>query len=117
VNNATYLNYLEAARMDFLDSIGFDYNEFLEKGYGLYVVRVEIRYLSPALLNDRITVVTEPVKRKRLSGVFHQTVLRDSTELCDAYLTWTCVNSRGRPIPLPEEFDYPEFLTPENSGS
>ena len=109
VNNATYLNYLEGARMEFLNSIGFDYQGLLKQGLSLFVAKIEISYQSPAFLNDRIQVATEAVKRKRLSGVFRQTILRDQTVLADAYVTWACVNEQGRPVPLPDEFVYPEL--------
>jgi len=109
VNNATYLNYLEGARMNFLNSIGFDYDEFFKRGYSLYVSKIEIAYKAPAFLNDRIDVATEAVKLKRLSGVFRQTVLRGQTVLADAYVTWACVNRDGRPVPLPDDFCFPEF--------
>jgi len=112
VNNATYLNYLEAGRMDFLTTIGFDYRTFLKDGYSLYVAKIEIRYNSPAFLNDEISVITEAVKKKRLSGVFRQRVVRNDTELCDAYVTWACVNAKGRPVPLPEKYSYPELDPP-----
>lgn len=109
VNNATYLNYFEAARMDFLNSIGFDYEAFFQRGFSLYVARVEIDYKAPAFLNDSIAVVTEAVKKKRLSGVFRQSLYRGESLLCEAHLTWACVNHDGRPVPIPPDFDYPEF--------
>ena len=33
VNNAVYLNYLEFARMDFLDASGFRYKDFVAAGF------------------------------------------------------------------------------------
>lgn len=109
VNNATYLNYFEAARMDFLNSIGFDYKALLSKGLSLFVARVEVQYKAPAFLNDEIYVSTESVKRKRFSGVFRQIVYREGSELCSADLTWACVNAAGKPVPLPDEFELPEL--------
>ena len=35
VNNAVYLNYLETARMDFLNQIGFPYNDVVAAHYYL----------------------------------------------------------------------------------
>jgi len=115
VNNATYLQYLEAARMDFLNSIGFDYSDFFRKGYSLFVSKIEISYKSPAYLYDLIKVTTETVKKKRFSGTFRQTISRDQVILADAYVTWACVNKKGKPVPLPDEFNYPEF-TPFNQS-
>ncbi|HDQ13682.1 MAG TPA: acyl-CoA thioesterase [Sediminispirochaeta sp.] len=113
VNNATYLNYIEAARMDFLRTAGFDYQAFQSRGYSLFVSEIKIAYRAPAFLHDRLTVVTEALKRKRLSGVFRQTIYRGETVICIADVSWVCVNSDGRPAPIPREFDYPEFY-PEN---
>jgi YbgC/YbaW family acyl-CoA thioester hydrolase len=109
VNNAVYLNYFEAARMAFLNEIGFDYRRLLQLGYSLFVARIDIAYKAPALLNDQLTIVTRPYKRKKMSGVFRQTVLRDGEELCSADITWACVADDGRPVPLPEEFELPEL--------
>jgi YbgC/YbaW family acyl-CoA thioester hydrolase len=109
VNNAVYLNYFEAARMAFLTEIGFDYHRLLQLGYSLFVAKIEIAYRAPALLNDRLTVRTVPHKRKRMSGVFRQSVLRGGEELCVADITWACVDESGKPVPLPEEFELPEL--------
>lgn len=109
VNNAVYLNYFEAARMAFLDEIGFDYARLLRLGYSLFVAKIEVAYKAPALLGDRLTVLTSPFKRKRMSGVFRQRVVRGDEELCSADITWACVADNGRPVPLPEEFQLPEL--------
>ncbi len=109
VNNAVYLNYFEAARMAFLTEIGFDYARLLQLGYSLFVAKIEVAYKAPALLNDHLTILTTPHKRKKMSGVFRQQVLRGNEELCSADITWACVADDGRPVPLPEEFNLPEL--------
>ena len=105
VNNATYLNYFEVARMEFLNDIGFDYAGLLSRGLSLFVAKISVAYKAPALLNDDLVVVTEPVKKKRMSGVFRQTIYRGDTEICTADITWACVNGEGKPVPLPGEFE------------
>jgi len=112
VNNAVYLNYLEAARMGFLNDVDFDYEAFLDAGYALFVVNINIAYKAPAFLNDILTVQTSPIKRKRLSGTFLQEVKRKETLLARAEVTWACVNHSGKPVPLPEEFSGP-WIDPE----
>lgn len=114
VNNAVYLNYLEAARMAFLKEADFDYNGFLNQGFALLVANINISYRSPALYGDTLTVVTTPVKRKKLSGVFLQEVKRCDELLARAEVTWACVDSGGKPVPLPARFDGP-WLDPESS--
>ncbi len=112
VNNAVYLNYLEAARMQFLRDVNFDYHNFLKEGYALFVANINISYRSPAFYGDRLKVVTTTVKRKKLSGMFLQEVMRDQELLARAEVTWACVDASGRPVPLPDRFDGP-WLDPE----
>lgn len=58
VNNAVYLNYLETARMDFLNQIGFPYNDVVAAHYYLYVTHIDIYYKSSAFLNDNLIIET-----------------------------------------------------------
>jgi acyl-CoA thioester hydrolase len=112
VNNAVYLNYLEAARMGFLNDVNFGYEAFLDAGYALFIANINIAYKAPAFLNDMLTVETTPIKRKRLSGIFLQEIKRQEALLARAEVTWACVNRSGKPVPLPEEFSGP-WLNPE----
>jgi thioesterase III len=109
VNNATYLHYFETARMEFLTDIGFDYSGLLSKGIAFFVSKISVAYKAPALFNDDLVVTTEPVKRKRFSGVFRQTIYRNEEEICSADVTWGCVNRNGRPVQIPKELDLPEL--------
>lgn len=56
VNNAVYLTYFEQARMKFFeDSIGSKWNW---KEAGILIGRVEIDYLSPVQLHDKVVIET-----------------------------------------------------------
>jgi YbgC/YbaW family acyl-CoA thioester hydrolase len=105
VNNAVYLNYLEAARIEFLEAAGFSYRDLVASGYSLLVAKVAIEYKRPLLPGDLIRVVTRPVKRGKASGVFEQVVKREETEAARAEVTWACIGPAGRPAPLPPGFD------------
>ena len=107
VNNAVYLNYLEYARMEFLKDSGFNYKEFVARGYVIIVARIAIDYKLPAVLYDELTIETQPVKRRTASGVFHQRILRGDALVAEADVTWAVLNSKGKPSPLPKELDVP----------
>ncbi len=109
VNNANYLNYLEAARISFLEDIGINYKAFFIGGYRLFVTKICISYKIPAEVNDEITIETHPIKRRKTSGIFRQTLMRGTDVLTEADVTWVCVNEQGKPVPLPPEFDKPEL--------
>ncbi len=109
VNNANYLNYLEAARISFLEDIGINYKAFFIEGYRLFVTKICITYKVPAEINDEITIETRPIKRRKTSGIFRQTLVRETTVISEADVTWVCVNAKGKPVPLPPEFDKREL--------
>ncbi|MDR1316485.1 MAG: acyl-CoA thioesterase [Spirochaetales bacterium] len=110
VNNAVYLNYLEYARMEFLKDNGFNYKRFVALGYAIIVVRVAIDYKLSAVLDDELTIETEPVKRRTASGMFHQRILKGEALVAQADVTWAVLNSQGRPCPIPPEFDSPALI-------
>ncbi|MDR0786102.1 MAG: acyl-CoA thioesterase [Treponema sp.] len=105
VNNANYLNYLEYARYDFLKQIGFDYPAAIEAGYGVFIARVEIDYKKPAKADDKLRIISRPIKKGAASGVIAQKILRDEDEIVDAKVTWVFVDSNGRPVKIPSQWN------------
>jgi YbgC/YbaW family acyl-CoA thioester hydrolase len=107
VNNAVYLTYLEMARVQYLRDLGISLEDLRKDGRGLWVARVCIDYRAPALPDDRLAVLTRPLKRMRIGGILGQRILRGDTLVAEAEVTWVSVNSRGRPSPLPDAFERP----------
>jgi len=112
VNNANYLHYLEFARHEYLKAVGFDFAGSVKAGYGLYVTRVEIDYKRSAVLDDRLTIESRPVKRGAVSGVMEQSILRGDEVVVLAKVSWAFVDATGRPTRIPKELDVPG-LTPK----
>jgi acyl-CoA thioester hydrolase len=113
VNNAVYLNYLEFARMTYLREMGFDMRRFRELGYGVWVARLDIRFQRPAGPDDELAIVTTPTKKGTTSGTLRQTIRRGADSICEALVTWVCVNASGKPSRLPADFDLPELAPHE----
>ncbi len=109
VNNAVYLNYLEHARMEFLKSIGFDFYHFRTKGFALIVSKVVVQYKKPAVLDDALSISTYSIKKGITSGILRQIIKRNDIVICEADITWVCVNPQGKPAKLPEEFNKKEL--------
>jgi acyl-CoA thioester hydrolase len=84
-------------------------------GYAIIVVRIAIDYRLSAVLYDELTIETQPVKRRKASGVFHQRILRGDALVAEADVTWAVLNAQGRPSPIPEEFENPA-LRPESDS-
>jgi acyl-CoA thioester hydrolase len=114
VNNAVYLHYLETGRYEYLRDIGFDYKAMLASGYGVYVSRVEIRYLSPAREDDELLIRTRPIKTRVASGVIEQVISRGNDTIARASVTWAFVDSTGKPTRIPEQFRVPGLFPETN---
>ena len=115
VNNAVYLQYLEYARMEYLNAIGFDYPGLYDAGFFLYVTHIDIRYKTSARLNDELSVEVIPIKLGKVSGTFHQVISNQRGEICaEADVSWGLVDTNGRPSKMPEKF-YVSGLDPETN--
>ena len=107
VNNAVYLNYLEFARCEFLRDIGFDYPAMDKAGYGIYVARIEIDYVRPALADDELVIKSWAIKKGAVSGTLSQEIWRGEDLLAKAKVTWAFVDSKGQPTKVPSQWDRP----------
>jgi acyl-CoA thioester hydrolase len=107
VNNSVYLNYLEYARGEFLDAIGFDYPGLMAAGFGTYIARIEIDYKRPAFPGDELTVRSTALKRGAISGVIGQTLFRGAEVVADAKVTWAFVDKNGVPTRIPPRWNVP----------
>ncbi len=56
VYHATYLRFLEQARVEFIRGLGFAYADMERMGFGLPVVDLAVTYLAPAEYDDLVSV-------------------------------------------------------------
>lgn len=105
VNNATYLNYLEYARMMALEENNFTLDKMKENGYMVVIRRIEIEYKLPLYMNEKVLIKTSLSHAKNSSGTFHQQILDEENKqiAAEAWVTWVFTNLKGRPIPIPDE--------------
>ncbi|MCS6860414.1 MAG: acyl-CoA thioesterase [Abditibacteriales bacterium] len=105
VNNATYLQYLEAARCDHLRQVGLSFNDFQKWGAFPVVLEAHLRYHHPLIADDVIEVRGTFVDWKRSSfAVEYEVVKQDGTLVLTARMVFVFVNGQGKPIRVPEEF-------------
>ncbi len=106
VNNASYLNYIEHARHEFLKSKGIDFAGLAQQGIYLVVIRVELDYLYSLRSGDRFTIGTNAERVSRLRFGFQQDIYRlpDEKPVLRAKVIGTAVNEKGRPM-LPRELE------------
>ena len=104
VFHANYLSFMECARTELLQSLGFDLGELARRDHVLFVVHsAQIAYHKPALLNDALTVTARVKEVGRARLVFDQTVMRGEEKLASAELSLACVSAKSyRPVGVPE---------------
>jgi len=104
VFHANYLDFMECARTELLQSLGFDLGELARRDHVLFVVHsAQIAYHKPALLNDLLSVTARVARIGRARLEFEQSVKRAEETLASAELTLACVSARSyRPIAVPE---------------
>jgi tol-pal system-associated acyl-CoA thioesterase len=104
VFHANYLSFMECARTELLQSLGFDLGELARRDHVLFVVHsAQIAYHKPALLNDSLTVTARVARIGQARLVFEQAVSREEEVLASAELTLACVSAKSyRPVAVPE---------------
>ncbi|UTW49940.1 thioesterase family protein [Bacterioplanoides sp. SCSIO 12839] len=108
VNNAVYLQWLDATVWEHTRSVGLTEHACMELKRGMAVVRHEIDYLSSAYLNDKVVVFVWLINndgKLRASRVFQVVRLSDQKTILRAKTDYICTNlENGRPARMPEIF-------------
>jgi acyl-CoA thioester hydrolase len=109
VNNATYLNYLEYARIQLLEDLPVPYRELRRRGVGFVVTRICIDYRRQVGSGEILRIETRSIQKQKVRMVFQQNIYRDDQLVAEAQVTWACINEQGRLIRIPPELDIPEL--------
>jgi len=100
---ANYLKYMERARTEWLEHLGFPLGAFEREHGVIFVVhRCEIDYRQPARLNDTLEVTVEIAQRGACQFVARQDVRRGEALLANARVTLACLDAaRWQPVRMP----------------
>jgi thioesterase III len=105
VNNARYLEFLEEARWQYVES-ALDLSEFMRKGMGFVVVNININYRIPATIGQVLEINSQMAAIKRRSATIHQEIFLTNTEtkVADADVTFVIVDIKtGKSVPMSGE--------------
>jgi YbgC/YbaW family acyl-CoA thioester hydrolase len=106
VNNAAFFNYLEYARNEYLLQRGLTFDQFKTWDALPVVVKADVEYKHPARVHDDLEIVGRVTEWRKSRFtldyvIFNHTANRQCL-LCQMIFVFT--NSRGKPVPIPEEF-------------
>lgn len=104
VNNARYLEFLEAARWDQLQAHQ-DLDWWHDQDYAFVIVNININFRRPASLGDQLVVGVELAGIGDKSARVHQTIQRDTGAMvADADVTFAVLDrASGDSVPLTGE--------------
>ncbi len=107
VNNARYLEFLEEGRWQMLEN-HMDLEAFLQKGYLLFVVNINISYKSQARVNDNIVVKSGLQRIGNKSAVIRQHVVNKTTDAVCAVadVTFVIADFSGKPLKIDGELKH-----------
>ncbi|MGQ9805480.1 MAG: acyl-CoA thioesterase [Chlorobiales bacterium] len=106
VNNAVYLNYIEQARVEILESAGFTLDDFLAQKILPVVVNININYRKASLLNDELVIFTHLSRIGTSSFTMRHeayNLTRGNVPSFDADVTHATIDTTtGKSIPIPD---------------
>jgi acyl-CoA thioester hydrolase len=100
---ANYLKFAERARTEMLRKIQIEQSKLKEEIESFFVVsRCNIKYLSPAFMDDDLTVHSQLIDLKRVRMIFDQKIWRQQECLATLNIEIAYINKKGKPIPIPD---------------
>ncbi|TNH05996.1 acyl-CoA thioesterase [Testudinibacter sp. TR-2022] len=100
-----YWQFIEEARIALFDKLGYGYREMVASGYQWPVVKAEIKYIRPIVLDQQFTVTADLIEfENQVKIAFTFRDYRENTVLCRASSTQVAVRLGG---------DELQFVTPD----
>jgi acyl-CoA thioester hydrolase len=107
VNNSVYLNYLEAARSEFLEQLGVSFHDFAALNVQLVIVEAYVRYQSPARFGDEIAILGRfhDLRRTSLTIDYALTEHLSGRRIATAQTKGAFIDpATGKPVRAPQRF-------------
>ena len=106
---ANYLKFLERARTEALNSIGYSNNK-IKKDFGSLIIvkSCNIEYKKPAHLEDELNVRSFVKSVTKTSFFMNQIITKREETIVEAKVHLVFVNHQGKPVKIPDEI-YSKF--------
>lgn len=106
VNHATYLHYLEVARLEALEGLGISLEEIRRRGYLILATEMAVRFHAPACSGETLEIVTSIRDLRPVRSVWAQEVRAASSGrlVATAEVTGAFTTEDGQPVPIPDIF-------------
>ena len=101
---ANYLKFLERARSEAINLLGFKNKDLIKKnGIFIIVKSCNIDYKKSAVLEDKLVVKSLIKSVSKTSFYMKQNIYRDEKIITEAEIRLVSVNKKGKPVKIPEK--------------
>ena len=101
---ANYLKFIERARAEMINELGFTLTTLLKDHDRLFLVKkIECDYIESCKLEDTLKVQSRVLVLKNASFVLEQNLLKQNKIIFRSKIVMVCVNSQGAPSKIPTE--------------
>ena len=100
---ANYLKFMERARSDALESLGFTNKKLIdENGIFIIIKSCNINYIKPASLEDVLEIKSNIKEITKTSFFMIQKIFRGSDQITEAEIHLVTIDKKGKPAKIPE---------------
>jgi len=101
---ANYLKFIERARAEMINELGFTLTTLLKDYDRLFLVKkIECDYIESCKLEDTLNVQSKVLVLKNASFILEQNLLKQNKIIFRSKIVMVCVNSQGAPSKIPDE--------------
>ena len=100
---ANYLKFIERARTNLIQELGFSLKSLSEKYNCHFVVKnIHCNYIQSAKLEDELSIQTNFIEIKKASFELEQNIYKDDKVIFKSKVLMVNINSTGKPIKIPD---------------
>lgn len=106
VNHATYVHYLETARLEALDGLGLSLEEMRQHGYRIVATDLVVRFHAPARSGDTLEIQTRIREFQGPRSIWSQEIRQAESQrlLASAEVSGVFTTEDGRAVRIPPAF-------------
>ena len=100
---ANYLKFIERARTNLIQELGFSLKSLSEKNDSHFVVKnIHCNYIQSAKLEDELLIQTNFLEIKKASFKLEQIIYREDKAIFESEVLMVNINSQGKPLKIPD---------------
>ena len=100
---ANYLKFIERARTNLIQELGYSLKLLSEKYDCHFVVKnIECNYIQSAKLEDELLIQTQFLEIKKASFKLEQIIYREDKAIFESEVLMVNINSKGKPLKIPD---------------